>query len=305
MKWIIPVFSSLMVLAPALVAQQTPVSVIVTVEARHGSDVPQLRREDFMAYQKKDRQRVTQVLPLQGEHAGLELFLLIDDNSSSSLGSQLEELRKFVIDQPATTNVAVGYMRNATVEIVQNFTADHALAARKLRLPLSSFGVMSSPWLSVSDLVKRWPVTPMRRELVLVASGDDELMGVTGSTHSYLDSAIEAAQRTGTVVYSIYTPGSGHAGHSMWRMSSAQSHLAQIAEETGGEAFMLGFGEPVSFKPYLAEIAERMTHQYRVTVALTPGNKAGLQSVKFATEVPNAELISAGRVWVPAGGNSK
>ena len=33
----------------------------------------------------------------QGEHAGLELFLLIDDDSSSSLGSQLEDLRKFVI----------------------------------------------------------------------------------------------------------------------------------------------------------------------------------------------------------------
>jgi hypothetical protein len=36
-------------------APNVTVQVIVTVEARHGKDVPSLNREDFMAYQRHER----------------------------------------------------------------------------------------------------------------------------------------------------------------------------------------------------------------------------------------------------------
>lgn len=299
--------TGLTTIATLLMAQDapvphSPVPVIVTVEARHGKDVPLLTREDFLAYERKDRVQVMDVLPLQGEHAGLELFILIDDSSSSSLGLQLDDLRQFIQGQPATTAIGIGYMSNGTFNIAQNFTADHSQAAQRLRLPLSSFGVMASPWLSLGDLIKRWPGNSVRREVILVSSGVDQLGGL-GSTNPYLDIAIEAAQRSGIVVYAIYTPGAGHAGHSMWGMNWAQNHLAQLAEETGGESYMLGFGEPVSFRPYLAGIAERLSHQYRVTLDLKAGNKAGFQAVRFVTEVPNAELVGASKVFVPASGH--
>ena len=77
--------------------------------------------------------------------------------------------------------------------------------------------------------------------------------------------------------------------------------LGQIAEETGGEAYMLGFGPPISFAPYLEDIAERLAHQYRVTVLLKTSTRAGFRDVRFGTEVPNAELVAASRVYVPAG----
>jgi hypothetical protein len=114
-----------------------------------------------------------------------------------------------------------------------------------------------------------------------------------------LDSAIDDAQRHGVIVYAIYSPGLGHSGHSFWRMDWGQNHLAQLGEATGGEAYMLGFGTPVSFEPYLAEIAEHLDRQFRVTVLLKPGKKAGFQDVRFVTEVPTAELVSANRVYVP------
>jgi hypothetical protein len=275
-------------------APNVAVQVMVTVEARHGKDVPSLNREDFLAYQRHERILVTDVIPLQGDHAGLELFVLLDDASGLSLGSQLGDLREFIKTQPATTAIGIGYMRNGTVGIVQSFTADHSHAAQALRLPLSAFGVMGSPYLSLSDLIQRWPGHSTRREVLLVTSGIDPL-GIW-STNPYLDSAIEQAQRAGIIVYAIYTPPAGHAGHSFRRMNWAQNHLAQIGEETGGEAYIEG---PVSFEPYLAEIAERLAHQYLVTVLVKPGNKAGFQDLRFATEVPNAELVSAPRVYVP------
>ena len=276
-----------------------PVQMIVTVEARHGKDIPVLNREDVMVFQKSQRLRVTDLVPLQGDHAGLELFILIDDASSTSLGSQLNDLRQFIESQPATTSIGIGYMRNATVNITQNLTADHASASKALRLPIGSPGVMPSPFLALSDLIKRWPASPVRHEVLLVTSGIDPLGG--GLANPYLDAAIEQAQRVGIVVYAIYMPSAGHSGHSVWRMNWGQNHLAQMTEETGGEAYMLGFESPVSFAPYLKEVAEHLAHQYLVTFLVKPGEKAGFQTVRLTTEVPNAELVSAGKVYVPAG----
>jgi hypothetical protein len=77
-----------------------PVHVVVTVEPRHGSNVPVINREDVMVYRGHDRAKVTDWIPLQGERAGLQLFILIDDAASTSLGSQLEDVRQFINAQP-------------------------------------------------------------------------------------------------------------------------------------------------------------------------------------------------------------
>src|SRR5271169_2052795 len=71
-----------------------PVQMIVTVEARKGKNIPALNREDVMVFEGKQRLPVLDFTP--GEAAGLELFLLLDDGSAESLGSQLETLRHFI-----------------------------------------------------------------------------------------------------------------------------------------------------------------------------------------------------------------
>jgi hypothetical protein len=163
---------------------------------------------------------------------------------------------------------------------------------------------MASPWLSLSDLIRRWPATSARREIVMITSGLDPLGGM-GSVNPYLDTAIEQAQRNEVIVYAIYTPTAGHAGHSFFLLTWGQNHLAQLAEETGGEAYMLGFGPPVSFAPWLDEISGHVQHQYRVTFPMDAGQKGGLRAVRFATEVPNAELTAASRVYVKAPQNEQ
>lgn len=273
-----------------------PVQMILTVEARNGKEIPVLNREDVMAYQRQEHLQVTDLVRLQGENAGLELFFLFDDASNTNLGSQFGDVRNFIETQPATTAVGIGYMQHGTVDIVQNLTTDHSHAAQALRLPLSSGE--ASPYLSVSDLIKRWPDNSARREVVLVTSGND-VLGGPGVMNPYLEAAIDDAQRKNIVVYAIYMPSAGHAGHSSWLLNWAQSHLAQIAEETGGEAYMPGFGPPISFAPYLEDVAGHLAHQYRAIVLFKTTPKAGFQDVKLATEVPNAELVSAKRVYVP------
>jgi hypothetical protein len=275
-----------------------PVQTIVTVEARHDHDkaVPSLKQEDVMVYERRERLKVTELVPFEDNNAGLDLFILLDDASSASLGSQLGDLRQFIETQPVTTAIGIGYMRNGTYDMTQSLTTDRAHAAHSLRIPLSSAGVMASPYLSLSDLIKKWPGNSARREVLMVTSGMDSPGGF-GPTNPYLEIAIDDAQRHGIVVYA---PPAGHAGHSFFRLNWAQSHLAQVSEETGGESYMLGLGPLVSFAPYLGEISARLAHQYRVTFLIKPEKKSGFRSVRFVTETPDAELLGASRIYVPA-----
>ncbi len=189
-------------------------------------------------------------------------------------------------------------MRDGTVQIAQNLTADHAQAAKALRLPLGDPGTSASPYFSVTDLIKRWPEAPVRREILMISDGVDRFYG-SGPNDPYVDSAVEAAQKAGIIIYSIYSPGVGHYGHSLWRVNWGQNYLAQISDQTGGESFYYGFGPAVSFVPYLDDLSHRLTHQFLVAFIPKPENKPGLRPVKFRTEVPNAELVGAERVYVP------
>ena len=279
----------------------TPVQVIVTAEARHGMKAPAIPREAVFVMQGHDRLEVLDWLPAQGDQAGLELFILLDDSSGFSLASQFEDLRMFIKEQPSTTFVAVGYMHNGTVETVVKFTTDHTAAGKALRLPFGSAGGVASPYFSLQELIKEWPMNPARprREVLMITDGIDRFGG-SGPSNPYLDSTVELAQRAGILVYTIYAPGVGHDSHSFWRMNWGQNFLSQLSDETGAEAYYLGFGAPVSFVPYLDDIAHRLSNQYLLTFAAKPEMKAGMQKFMVNAEVPNAELMSADRVFVPA-----
>lgn len=277
-----------------------PVHLVVTVEARHGTEVPEITREDVVVRQGKERLQVSDWLPLRGEHGGLELFILLDEAlSPTSLGPQLQDLERFISSQPETTAVGIAYMRDGTVDISQNLTREHAQAAKALRLPLGTLGAMASPYLSIGDLIKRWPEGKVRREILVVSDGIDRFGGV-GPANPYVDTVIEEAQRAGVIIHGIYATGVGHYGHMYWRFWWGQNYLSQVAGETGGEAYFLGFGNPVSFAPFLEDLTRRLNHQYLLTFLAKPEKKPGLQSVKLWTEVQNVELVAADRVYVPA-----
>jgi hypothetical protein len=289
----------------ALSAQQAPAAngvpahMVVTVEPHHGSDVPAVNREDVMVYEGKDRDTVTEWIPAQGEHAALELVILLDDGSNASLGSQLQDIRQFISGQPASAKIGIAYMRNGIAKIEQNPTSDHAQAAKALRLPMGMSGANGSPYFSLTDLIKRWPESTARREVLMVSDGIDRYYGTGDMLDPYLDEAIDGAQRAGILVSAIYTPGVGHFGHSYWQTYWGQLYLAQVADRTGGESYYIGMtGAPVSFAPYLDDLTRRLSHQYLLTFLAKPPKKAGWQQVKLRTEVSNVDLVSADRIYV-------
>ncbi|HTW59344.1 MAG TPA: hypothetical protein VMD99_14525 [Terriglobales bacterium] len=291
--------------ATGILAQQAvapngvPAHMVVTVEPHHGHDVPPVNKEDVMVYQGRDRDTVTDWVPAQGDHAALELFILIDDASTSSLGTQLDDLRKFINGQPESAKIGVAYMQNGTAKILQDLTSDHTKAARALRLPMGIGGVNASPYFSLSDLVKKWPASDARHEVFMVTDGIDRYYGSRDLDDPYLAEAIDDAARAGVIVSAIYSPDAGHYGHSYWETYWGQIYLAELADKTGGEGYYIGMtGPPVAFAPYLDEFALRLTHQYLLTFLAKPPKKAGFVQVRLRTEVQSVDLVSAGKVWV-------
>ena len=288
--------------APA--TTRVPVRMTVTANVANDKRMPELNQEDIVVKQGKERLQVTDWAPAQKERAGLDLFILIDDASDTSLGSHLDELRAFINAQPSTTSVGVGYMRNATVQIVQNFTTDHSQAAKAVRLPLGSTGAYGSPYLSVIDLMKHWPENQNRREVLMVTDGIDRAGRTWGSrglsTNPDVDSASDVAQRTGTIIHSIYTPGAGRLHRNFWEATNGQNGIAKLSDETGGESFFLGLQSPVSFKPYLDELQKILDNQYLLSLSVEPSKKTGLQYITLDTEVAGVELSAADAFWVPA-----
>lgn len=281
-------------------ANGVPVHTIVTVEAKHGNNPPDLSKDDVMVSEGHNRDQVTDWTAAKGDRAALELFIMIDDGSNMSLGTQLEDVKQFITSQPGTAKVGVAYMQNGTAQIVQNLTTDHAQAAKSLRLPLGRVGADGSPYFSLQDLIKRWPQTTARREVVMITDGVDWFGGLM-QDDPYVAAAIEDAQRAGIPVYDIYTPGQGHMGHSYWAWYWGQYYLSEMASATGGESYYIGFsGSPVNFTPYLEGIAQHLSHQYWLGFLAKPEKKAGMKRVRIQTEVPNADLVSQSQVYVPA-----
>jgi hypothetical protein len=302
------------------------VHMVITDQAvREDSELAILQPENVQVRQGKDPLKVDKLIPARGDNAALQLFILIDDTCDSGIGNNLNDLREFINAQPTTTVIGVAYMSNASIQISQNFTADHALAAKAVRLPRGSLSAMDSPYLSLISLVNGWPEQNVRREVLMITDGIDRLRGEPPVSTSRVpsrgrptttssistptrmstisldaDRASTTSQRYRVIVHSIYSPGVGRLGRNAWEAQLGQGGIAKIADETGGEYFALGTQNLVSFKPYLERLQRIFENQYYLVFQAFPRKNAALQRVRITTDVANAEIAAADNVWVPA-----
>lgn len=293
--------------------------VISDLAVRSDSELPRLKQDEVKVKQGRTFLQVTQLIPAQGDNATLQLVILIDDTLDTSVGNNLNDLKEFIKAQPPSTAIAIGYMSNAGVNMVQNFTSDHEACVKAVRLPRGGFSTMDSPYLSLINLVKGWQQQNVRREVLMVSDGIDRLRGETprpsqlgpsfGPVYHSMPtisqdatSASEISQRYNVIVHSIYSPGVGRAGRSSWDLQLGLAGLSKIADETGGECYSLGTSALVSFKPYLERFQKTLDNQYYLVFLATPKRRAGLQRVNIQTELPNSEIAAPDNVWVPASG---
>jgi hypothetical protein len=185
---------------------------------------------------------------------------------------------------------------------VQNFTTDHAQAAQALRLPVGSAGINGSPYFCLSALAKQWPgsSSDIRREVIMVTDGVDRYSGERrfDPEDPYVQAAIRDAQRAQIIVYSIYYRSAGRSDRGFVATDTGQNYLTQVSGATGGKVYTEGFGNPVSFAPFLSDIQHKLQNQYELS--FVSGSKPGLQQIKVKTSQPNTSLLYPASV--PVGG---
>jgi len=269
-------------------------TITVTAIGKKDSAPPSISKDDVQLTVDKQRKQ------LAGWEKGdaLSLAILIDDSLDSSVAGQWNDLKAFIMAQPANTAVAVAYASNSAAMVAQDFTTDHALAAKALRIPRGQFGIGSSPYLAVIDWLKRWPDTNSRRSLLLISSGIDRFRGAWGPFYPDVDTAVSRAQRENVNLWSIYSPGVGHRFRSFALANLGQNNLSKMTDETGGETYYLGTSAPVSFKPYLDEIQMHLNNQYLLTFAGDGGTKGKYTRIQLKTEQPDVEFSHADNAFI-------
>ena len=257
------------VLACALpsVAQQgdtVAAQTVVTVVPK-GGEAPDLHQQNLKVWADGKESEVTQWQPLRGDLSGLEFVVLIDGSARSSIGLQLNDLSKFIQSMPPTALVGVAYMQNGRAAFAQNPTADHALAAKALRLTSGPPGSNASPYFCLSDLAKHWPSEDPknRREVLLVTDGIDRYNLRYDPEDPYLQAAITDSQKAGLIVYSIYFRDTGGLDNSGYETNAGQSLLTQVYRPQ--EANSTGKASAIrQFQPYLEDLSKRLENQYEL-----------------------------------------
>ena len=281
----------------AVAAEPGTVIMTVTAVGKKNTSPPIVTKDNVQLFLNKERSQIADWK--HGEK--LYLAVLIDDSLDSDIANQWNDLKAFFAGQPDTTYISVAYARNGTAMLAQDFTNDHELAAKALRLPLGGGGAFSSPYLALLDLMKRLPPSADRRSILLISSGIDYFRGDFGTRSPDLDSTISRAQKQNINVWTIYAPDAGHRARGFFLTFRAQSSLSQLSDETGAESYYLGTGAPVTLKPYFDELSMHLSNQYLLTFKGSGGAKGRFERVRVvATELPSVEFLAAPQAFLPA-----
>lgn len=280
-----------------------PVKMLVTVGHHYGQAPPVLTKEDLIVTERVDPLPVTQLVPLRDEHAGLDLFLLVDNCSNCEPGSKFQELSHFILSQPATTAVGVAYIQDGQLHVAQTPTADHKRAVDALSTPEGS--KPATPFAALAQLIRTWPEGVNRRVVLMVSNGINPAASDKLQDQSAED-ALEAAQRAGVSVYVIYHPSADYLKTDSTKLYNGQVQLAHVADESGGEAYFLGFGPLPSLAPFLADLSDHLANQYLLEFVASPAQAAGeMRRITMKTDIEGLEVMAADQVWVPGASGAK
>jgi hypothetical protein len=287
---------------PLLAQSGVQTQTVVTVLPKSGDQTLTIPQAQVQANVGGKNARITNWTPLRGEQSGLQIVVLIDGSARSGLSLQYKDLQTFVKTLPDGAEVGVAYMQNGRAVMAQNITPDRNLAASAFRLTSGVPGSSASPYFCLSDLVKNWPSanTTDRREVLMITDGVDLYYGRGYDPNDpYVQAAITDAQRAGVIVHSIFYRNTGRFDNSQWTEAGAQNYLNLVSQGTGGRAYWQGFGNPVSFAPFLDDLATRLKNQYELGILAKPGNKPQLQQLKVKVTTPGTKVDAPQRILVP------
>ena len=235
------------------------VRVVFTVTDRHGHYIKDLKRTDFRVI---DDQKPAELRSFHSEtDLPLQVGLLVDASNSVRDRFKFEqeaaiEFLNAIIRPRYDKAFVVGF--DATPEVTQDFTDSTENLSAGVRMLRAGGGtaMYDALYFACRDkLLKQEQTGPVRRAIILLSDGEDNLSHVTR------EEAIDMAERAEVIVYTISTNISGMKG-------KGDKVLERIADATGGRAFFPFQMRDVS--DAFLSIQEELRSQY--AMAYKPAN---------------------------------
>jgi hypothetical protein len=250
---------------------------------------------------------VTGLKPLRGAANRLELVVLMDSSSRSSLGEQLGAMARFVRETPSGTKIAIAYMENGQAVLATPLTDKPAEAEKGIHLPSGSSGSSANPWFCLTDLARHWPSQDKsaRREVLMITDGVDPYNPRFDADDPYVNAAIADSVRAGLVVDSIYWSSKGAYDNTQAGSTTGQNLLSMVSDATGGKSYWQGMGNPVSFDPYFDDLRHRLRDQYLLSFSAPLKGKAEVVPMQLKVSGAEVKVDAPRQVLVaPAGEQS-
>ena len=237
------------------------VRVVFTVTDRHGRYIKDLKENEFRVI---DDQKPAELRSFRNEtDLPLQVGLLVDASNSVRDRFKFEqeaaiEFLNSIIRPGYDKAFVVGF--DATPEVTQDFTDNTEHLSNGVRMLRAGGGtaLYDALYFACRDkLLKQEQTGPVRRAIILLTDGEDNLSHVTR------EEAIDMAARAEVIVYTISTNISGMKG-------KGDKVLERIADATGGRAFFPFQMRDVADS--FLSIQEELRSQY--AVAYKPANFA-------------------------------
>jgi VWFA-related protein len=294
---------------PTIKSEVSLVNIFATVRDKKKQIIPTLKKEDFRIFENDQEQKIAfftaeKTLPIT-------LGLLIDTSGSEErrLPAEQEAATRFLNRVLRKGDEAMVVSFGADIDLLSDFTDDRAQLDRAIRsarinaptvtltnpgpLPpesrtrgLRGTAFYDAIWVACGE---KLATEAGRKALVIITDADDQGSKVR------LEEAIEAAERTNTVVHIllVHDPGYG------WRPDVAH----KIADQTGGRVI------EVSSEKHLEEAFDQISEELRseYTIGYYPTNAARdgrFRKIKVETMDKDLKVLARKGYYAPKDENS-
>jgi VWFA-related protein len=266
------------------------VNILFTVRAKKGGQlIPNLEKNDFSIYEDGKQQSIQRFS--KETDLPLTLGLLIDISASQERLIDIERQAASAffssVIRPKDEAFLISFGKDT--ELLQDYTNSPRLLTAALQdlrgdgqtpgvgpIPIPNTGPVPQSGTPKGTLLydaiylasnEKLKSEVGRKAMILITDGDDQ-----GSTYN-IRTAIEMAQRSDAIIYSIYYVDHGfYASAGMWGGGGA-GELKKMSDETGGHVFTVDRKHPLN--EIFQEIQDELRNQYSIGYQSTNPNKDG------------------------------
>ena len=275
-------------------------AVVTILPVQENGDVGPVSPQSLKIKVDGKQSSVLNFTPLQEANSPVELVLLLDSGARTSLGTQFQDIQKFVGEMPPNMRMAIAYMENGRAAFASQLSSNPADVLKGLHVSTGFPGSNASPYFCLSDLAKNWPShdRTARRQVLMITDGVDNYDRRFDPDDPYVQTAINDSVRAGLAVNSIYWRDMGRFNSGLYATNAGQSLLSIVSQATGGKNYWQGLDNPVSIEPYFQDLRRRLNHQYELSFTAPSKGKPEVQSLKVDLHVPSTKVDAPQRVLV-------